>query len=81
MRNLITRAFNALVIMICAIVHRKDGIMDMLKILFASKVLLGQMTFDEVPRLLKQGVADEIIQAGVPEIVPVEFGGTLGATE
>ena len=55
--------------------------MDMLKILFASKVILGTLTFDQVPRLLKQGVADEIIAAGCPELVPEEYGGTLKTEE
>lgn len=55
--------------------------MDMLKVLFASKVLMGQLTFDQVPRLLKAGVAQEIIDAGMPELVPEEYGGTLKATE
>ena len=40
----------------------------------------GQTTFEQVPRLLKQQTADVLINDfGVPEIVPVEFGGTLGA--
>ena len=80
-REWITRAINALVIRWCAIKHGKDGIMDMLKILFASKVILGTLTFDQVPRLLKQGVADEIIAAGCPELVPEEYGGTLKTEE
>lgn len=53
--------------------------MDMLKVLFASKVLMGQMEFEAVPRLLKPGVAQEIIDAGMPELVPAEYGGTLAA--
>lgn len=79
MRKLLTGALNALVITYCAIRHRKDGIMDMLKVLFASKVLMGQMEFEAVPRLLKPGVAQEIIDAGMPELVPAEYGGTLAA--
>jgi hypothetical protein len=80
-RELVTRAIDALVIRWCAFKHGKDGIMDMLKILFASKVILGTLTFDQVPRLLKQGVADEIIAAGCPELVPEEYGGTLKTEE
>lgn len=81
LKDMVTCAINALVIRWCAIKHRKDGIMDMLKILFASKVILGTLTFDQVPRLLKQGVADEIIAAGCPELVPEEYGGTLKTGE
>jgi len=67
---------DGLILFYSAIWHRKDGVMDMLKVLFASKVLMGQMEFDEVPRLLKKGVAQEIIDAGMPELVPAEYGGT-----
>lgn len=81
MLNLLSRALGALTIGLCAITHRKDGIMDMLKVLFASKVLMGQLTFDQVPRLLKAGVAQEIIDAGMPELVPEEYGGTLKTEE
>ena len=49
----------------------------MLKVLFASKVIMGQLTFAQVPRGLKAGVAEEIINAGCPELVPEEYGGTM----
>ena len=52
----------------------------MMAMLFACRVIEGRMTFEQVPRLLKQQTADVLINDfGVPEIVPVEFGGTLGA--
>lgn len=54
----------------------------MMAMLFACRVVEGRTTFDQVPRMLKQQVADVLISDfGVPEIVPVEFGGTLGADE
>lgn len=52
----------------------------MMAMLFACRVIEGRTEFDVVPRLLKQQVADIIINDfKMPEIIPVEFGGTLGA--
>ena len=54
----------------------------MMAMLFACRVIEGRTTFDQVPRMLKKQVADVLINDfGVPEIVPTEFGGTLGAEE
>lgn len=54
----------------------------MMAMLFACRVIEGRTTFEQVPRLLRQPVADVLVNDfGVPEIVPVEFGGTLGAAE
>ena len=48
--------------------------------LFACRVVEGRTEFDAVPAKLKQQVADIIIHDfNLPEIVPVEYGGTLGA--
>lgn len=52
----------------------------MLAILFASRIIndkTGEFTFEVVPRLLKQPVAEILIEGGLPELVPVEFGGTM----
>lgn len=43
---------------------------------FAQRVILGKTEFDDVPKTLKQGCADVLIESGLPELVPVEFGGT-----
>lgn len=49
----------------------------MMAMLFAQRVILGKNTFDQVPALLKQQVADILItECGLPELVPEEFGGT-----
>ncbi len=49
----------------------------MMAMLFACRVVEGRTSFDKVPRLLKQPVADIIISDfGMPELVPAEFGGT-----
>lgn len=49
----------------------------MMAMLFAQRVILGKTEFDAVPAKLKQAVADILInECGLPELVPVEFGGT-----
>ena len=45
--------------------------------LFAYRVIDGRTVFGDVPRLLKNGVADILINVHKrPELVPTEFGGT-----
>lgn len=52
----------------------------MMATLFAQRVILGRTEFDAVPAKLKARVADILIQeCGLPELVPVEYGGTMGA--
>ncbi len=49
----------------------------MMAMLFAQRVILGKTEFAAVPAKLKQQVADILIgECGLPELVPVEFGGT-----
>lgn len=53
------------------------GDKEMMAMLFACRVIEERTTFEQVPRLLKQSVADIIINDfGMPELVPVEYGGT-----
>jgi DNA-binding NarL/FixJ family response regulator len=53
------------------------GLYEMMAMLFACRVVEERTTFDQVPRLLKQSVADIIINDfGMPELVPAEYGGT-----
>jgi hypothetical protein len=55
------------------------GGIDMMAMLFAQRVILGKTTFDQVPATLKAQVANILInECGMPELVPVEYGGTLG---
>ena len=62
-----------------AIIQYWKGVLEMMAMLFACRVIEGRTTFEQVPRLLKQQTADVlVVDFGVPEIVPVEFGGTLG---
>ena len=49
----------------------------MMAMLFACRVVEGRTEFDAVPAKLKQQVADIIVKDfALPELVPVEFGGT-----
>lgn len=50
----------------------------MIAMLFACRVVEGRTQFSQVPAKLKQPVADVLInEFGMPELVPIEFGGTL----
>ena len=56
------------------------GELEMMAMLFACRIVEELTSFEQVPRLLKQPVADIVINDfGMPEIVPVEFGGTADA--
>ena len=49
-----------------------------LALLFARRVVKARTQFDQVPRLLKQSVADIIIKDfGLPELVPEAYGGSM----
>lgn len=53
------------------------GDRTMMAMLFACRVVEERTKFDQVPRLLKQDVADILINDfGMPELVPAEFGGS-----
>lgn len=55
---------------------------EMMAMLFACRVIEGKTEFDRVPAKLKAKVAEIIINDfDMPEIVPVEFGGTLSTDE
>ena len=54
----------------------------MMGLLFATRVILGKTEFDKVPNKLKPQVADILInECGLPELVPVEYGGTATKAE
>jgi hypothetical protein len=50
-----------------------------LALLFATRIINGKSTFDEVPAKLKEKVAEILIDSGLPELVPPEFGGATEA--
>jgi hypothetical protein len=62
------------------IIKYLKGLYEMMAMLFACRVVEGKTEFSAVPAKLKSQVAGIIINDfGLPEIVPVEFGGTLAS--
>lgn len=49
----------------------------MMAMFFAQRVILGKTKFADVPKALKQGTAEVLIDSGLPELVPTEYGGTM----
>ena len=69
------KAKTALALFAINLIFGKDGI-TMMAMFFAQRVILGKTTFEQVPKALKKGVAEVLIDSGLPELVPAEFGGT-----
>lgn len=44
----------------------------MMAMLFAQRVILGKTAFEDVPRTLKQQVADLLVDSGLPELITEE---------
>ena len=60
----------------------QKGSKEMMAMLFAQRVILGKTEFEQVPNKLKAQVATILIdECGLPELVPVEYGGTKDAAE
>ena len=57
------------------------GETTMMAMFFATRVILGKTSFEDVPAKLKAGVAEQLLDAGLPELVPAEFGGTADVEE
>lgn len=55
------------------------GELVMMAMFFAQRVILGKTAFDDVPKALKKQVAEVLIDSGLPELVPGEYGGTADA--
>lgn len=53
----------------------------MMAMLFAQRVILDKTKWSEIPKALKQGVADILLESGLPELVPSNYGGTAPADE
>lgn len=49
----------------------------MMAMFFAQRVILGKTEFADVPKALKQDTAEVLIDSGLPELVPTEYGGTM----
>ena len=58
------------------IFRRLERLIIMMAMFFAQRVILGKTEFDAVPKALKKQVAEILIDSGLPEMVPAEFGGT-----
>ena len=48
----------------------------MMAMFFAQRVILGKTAFEAVPKALQAGCAEVLLDSGLPELVPVSFGGT-----
>lgn len=48
----------------------------MMAMFFAQRVILGKTNFADVPKTLQPGVAEVLLDSGLPELVPAEYGGT-----
>lgn len=53
----------------------KKGERTMMAMFFAQRVILGKTEFKDVPKALKKGCADVLLESGLPELVPEEYGG------
>ena len=58
------------------IFRRLERLVIMMSMFFSQRVILGKTEFDAVPKALKKQVAEILIDSGLPEMVPAEFGGT-----
>lgn len=58
------------------IFRRLERLVIMMSMFFAQRVILGKTEFDAVPKALKKQVAEILIDSGLPEMVPAEYGGT-----
>ena len=58
------------------ILRHLERLVLMMSMFFAQRVILGKTEFDAVPKTLKKQVAEILIDSGLPELVPSEFGGT-----
>lgn len=63
------------------IFRRLERLAIMIAMFFAQRVILGKTEFDAVPKALKKRVAEILIDSGLPELVPAEFGGTKDSKE
>ena len=70
-----TKAITAAKLFAIKIIFGKEWCI-MMAMFFAQRVILGKTTFANVPKALKAGVAEVLIDSGLPELVPTEYGGT-----
>ena len=58
------------------IIFSFERMVQMMAMFFAQRVILGKTAFAEVPKALKAGCAEVLLESGLPELVPTEYGGT-----
>ena len=58
------------------IIFSFERMVQMMAMFFAQRVILGKTAFADVPTALKAGCAEVLIDSGLPELVPEEYGGT-----
>ena len=73
--NGLTKVATAVRLLTIKIIFGKEWCI-MMAMFFAQRVILGKTTFANVPKALKAGVAEVLIDSGLPELVPTEYGGT-----
>ena len=64
--SLLHKAKTALKLYAIKWIFGKEGI-TMMAMFFAQRVILGKTTFEQVPKALKAGVAEVLIESGLPE--------------
>lgn len=65
--------------LVSLVIKFMKGELVMMAMFFAQRVILGKTAFDDVPKALKKQVAEVLIDSGLPELVPGEYGGTADA--
>lgn len=58
------------------IIFNFERMVQMMAMFFAQRVILGKTAFADVPAALKAGCAEVLLESGLPELVPAEYGGT-----
>lgn len=53
------------------LIFGKDGV-DMVALFLAQRIVLGKMTFKQVPAVLKPAVREMLIDSGLPELAVEE---------
>ena len=68
-KNLCIKLYNFLFLLLIKSFLGQKGII-MMAMLFATKLILGTITYDQVPRLLKEQVNEILIENGVEFLIP-----------
>ena len=63
------------------IFRRLERLVIMMAMFFSQRVILEKCTFEQVPKKLQKQVAEILLDSGLPELVPSEFGGTADDVE